>query len=143
MGAGGITIWHFMIIVMMVMVLFGTVGFMRALINRSRKLPIKSTTGEIGMSEQSVATIDKMRWAVLFTCSVFLYAIFTNSSFQWSLGYVASSFAVGLVISAITWMFKRQWKWYDWMNVGSYIGVVLFLANVFLNPLLKIYIGRM
>lgn len=95
------------------------------------------------MNEQAVATIDKMRWAVLFACSVFLYAMFSKYSFQWALGYVASSFAIGLVVSAITWMFKRQWKWYDWMNVGSYIGVVLFLANVFLNPLLKNYIDRM
>jgi hypothetical protein len=105
--------------------------------------PFSIAKTETDMSEKSVATIDKMRWAVLFLCCVFLYAIFTKYSFEWSLGYVASSFVIGLIVSAITWIFKRHWYWYDWMNVGSYIGVALFLANIILNPLLKSYISRM
>lgn len=151
-----VSIWQLLIIVIMIALIVGVRYLMKVLIERERKtlkqkkmMMTKLETSSnvaiegIDMNEKAVATIDKMRWAVLFGCSVFLYAMFTNHTFQWSLGYVAPSFAVGIVVSAITWMFKRQWKWYDWLNVGSYIGVLLLLANLFLNPLLKNYMSRM
>jgi hypothetical protein len=97
-------------------------------------------TKELEVNNQAVTNIHKVRWAFLFGCFAFFHAFFTDFNFGWSLGYVASFFLVGVAVSALIWIFKRQWNWYNWLNFGSYIGVALFFTNMILTPILKDYI---
>ena len=89
---------------------------------------------------RQVAPIDKFHWVILYAVSVFIAFVMETGNLMGAIGYMLPSFMLGMLVAAVVWMFRRHWRWYDWMNVGGYIGFVLVLSLFFLTPALESYV---
>jgi len=77
--------------------------------------------------------INKIFWLVIFFVTVVVQA--TQSNFLFALGATIPWFIAGMIFSPIWWGVtkknrKSPWQWFDWMNAGAYIMVVLFALSL-------------
>jgi hypothetical protein len=85
--------------------------------------------------------MNKFIWLILF-----LIVVLVNSggNFQDArylvagLGMSLPSFVLGLVLSPIWWGLTKKsrensWEWFDWLNVASYIMVVVNILSFFVK----------
>lgn len=68
-------------------------------------------------------------WVAIFFTSVAVRAIQTN--FMFGLGNAIPLFIIGLALSPIWWGVTKKsrqspWQWFDWLNAGAYITVILY-----------------
>ena len=75
----------------------------------------------------------KFIWAVIYFAAVIVQAI--QTSFMYALGATLPWFILGLLFSPIWWGVTKKyrqspWKWFDWLNAGSYIMLVLFVLRL-------------
>lgn len=72
-------------------------------------------------------------WAGVFFIAVLAQAMQTN--FTFALGLTIPWFIAGLVFSPIWWGVTKKnrqspWQWFDWLNAGSYIMLILFVLSL-------------
>ena len=74
-------------------------------------------------------------WLGLLVVAVFGEAIAMHKELSFGFGFVLGWYFLGLVLSPIWWMLTRiwqkgPWRWYDWLNSGSYIMIILLVLSV-------------
>lgn len=91
---------------------------------------------ELSPNTKTHPRINKFLWVVIFSIAVVVQAI--QSNFMFALGTVSIWFIAGVVFSPVWWGVTKNnrelpWKWFDWLNVGAYIMVVLLILSVAIN----------
>ena len=77
-------------------------------------------------------------WVIVFLIAAVGTIATRNVSIVGAIGFNVPFFILGIILSPIWWAitkFKRKssWKWYDWLNVSSYIMIVIKILGVFLK----------
>jgi hypothetical protein len=72
-------------------------------------------------------------WAGIFVITLIVRAMQSNLMF--ALGWTTGSFIIGLVLSPIWWGVtkknrKSPWQWFDWLNAGAYIMLILSVLSL-------------
>jgi hypothetical protein len=94
----------------------------------------------IGYLTRGSIKMTKFLWALVIVAAVVVQATQTNIMF--ALGATAPWFIAGLVFSPIWWgVTKRNrrapWQWFDWLNAGAYIMLVLFVLRIAINAYMR------
>ncbi|MFA6010356.1 MAG: hypothetical protein WC799_10280 [Desulfobacteraceae bacterium] len=84
--------------------------------------------------------VKKMIWLVIFLVAVIIQAMQSNIGFAF--GATIPSFIAGMVLSPIWWGVTKKnrklpWKWFDWMNAGSYIMIGLLILSPAIEEIMK------
>lgn len=77
--------------------------------------------------------VNKFIWVGIFFVAVIVQAM--QSNFMFALGSTIPWFIAGMVFSPIWWGVtkknrKESWQWFDWLNAGSYIMLILFVLSI-------------
>ncbi|MBT4969838.1 MAG: hypothetical protein HOG71_00335 [Bacteroidetes bacterium] len=77
--------------------------------------------------------MNKLIWISIFFVAVIVQAM--QSNFMFAFGKTIPWFIAGLVFSPIWWGVTRKnrkvsWQWFDWLNAGSYMMLILFVLNL-------------
>lgn len=79
-------------------------------------------------------------WVGIFFTLAAMQAIQTN--FMFALGFTIPQFIAGLVLSPIWWGVTKKnrqssWRWFDWLNAGAYIAVILSVLSFIVKAYLS------
>lgn len=79
------------------------------------------------------AKMNKFVWLIVFFVAVVVQA--TQSNLMFALGSTIPWFITGMVFSPIWWGATKKnrespWQWFDWLNAGAYIMVVLLVLSL-------------
>lgn len=82
----------------------------------------------------------KFVWLWIFFMAVIVQSI--QGNFMYALGANIPLFVLGLVFSPIWWGITKKkrklpWQWFDWLNTGSYIMLVLFMLKFIVDAHMK------
>jgi hypothetical protein len=75
-------------------------------------------------------------WVGVLLVAIAVNAMQTN--FEYALGYTLPWFIIGLVLTPIWWGITKKvrqspWRWFDWLNAGSYIMLILFILRMIVH----------
>lgn len=82
----------------------------------------------------TVLLIDKLRWIIIYASASVITSLALSADIGFGFGFILPMLVVGMVISSLLWIsVRRTWRWYNWMNVASYIMVAILVALAFVN----------